>query len=67
MSFTLTHTRSELVGLKSHERSEAKVTKMVWFNASLRFQLCETGIDGFILASPIKPTFTGIDGWVSGQ
>jgi len=37
---------------------------MVWFDSSLRFTLCETGIDGFREIPPIKVCFTGIDGWM---
>jgi len=36
---------------------------MVWFDSSLRFRLCETGIDGHLVMPPIKTCFTGIDAW----
>ena len=41
------------MGLKSHERLEYGDIKM-WFDANLRFQLCEAGISGFVDIPPIK-------------
>ncbi len=37
---------------------------MVWFDGSLRFQLCESGIDSFVVIPPIKTCFSGMDAWV---
>lgn len=36
---------------------------MVWFDASLRFVPCETGMTGWKYPTPIKTTFTGMSGW----
>ena len=35
---------------------------MVWFDPSLRFQLCETGNNGLLVTPPIKACHSRFDG-----